>query len=84
MNVAVNTKPLRSNRVKTTRVCPWCGIFEKDHMNLFYVKAGSGEYFVNCWNCGAMGPEGDTKGEALKNWNERSDYGGTNTEESEK
>ena len=63
--------PRFGNHDHRMRPCPFCG----DNMPFVkeYDSLRPGEHFwrVNCQECWAIGPEGDSSAEAIERWNER-------------
>lgn len=51
--------------MNSIELCPCCG---SDDAGAAY----DGFWTVECGNCGAVGPSGETRGEAIDRWNEES------------
>lgn len=47
--------------------CPFCGSRRLERDMVAFDRA----YIVACWNCSAIGPEGQTREDADRLWNER-------------
>lgn len=49
--------------------CPFCS---SRQLTVEHHSTGTGQHhYVNCTNCGADGPGGESRGEAITRWNRR-------------
>ncbi len=57
----------------TLKLCPFCGTMP--HMDSGLIAhVGTETYWIECYACGAIGPEQESKEQALDYWNTRFTY----------